>query len=300
MKQAIIILAHKNPAQLKRLTEALKHPYFDIFIHIDKQVKIEPFRSICSIESNNIQFIANRSTGKWGDIGIVQGTLNALREILDRQENYSHVHLISGQDYPIKSTEKIHSFFKEHVNTDFLEFEPFPVKHMPFGGMQRIKYHSFNINGKRHTFLPFKYCENLSLKGKFMNSFLGMLQVFLPKRKIPYNLVPYFGSQWWSLSLATIQKIIDFVDSHPAYLQFHKFSLLPDEMFFQTIIANFPTPVSLKNDNKRFILWNSESSHPISLSSLQLAEIKGSDKMFARKFEENTPILKELDETINS
>lgn len=37
MKIAVLILAHKNPLQLKRLVNILNNPDIDIFIHIDKK-----------------------------------------------------------------------------------------------------------------------------------------------------------------------------------------------------------------------------------------------------------------------
>ena len=65
------------------------------------------------------------------------------------------------------------------------------------------------------------------------------------------------------------------------------------------ILLNNEIIDTIINDNKRFILWNKESSHPISLSSSRLPEINMSDKLFARKFEENAPILNELDQLLN-
>lgn len=298
MKQAFIVLAHKNPTQLKRLVTALESPFFDFYIHIDQREDLKAFEAVFEADKTNIQFVKLRSKGNWGGLGIVLGTLNSMREVLNSNASYSHVHLLSGQDYPIKSANEINVFFNQHTNTDFIEFEPFPVKHMAFGGHERIHHYSFNLFGKRHTYLPFKYCSNLSMKGKIMNSFLGIAQFILPKRKVPNNLSPFYGSQWWSLSQTTVEKVLEFIDSNPAYINYHQYSLLPDEMFFQTILKNVDSGNLLINDNKRYIKWNTESSHPISLSSSHLSKMIASDKLFARKFEDNH-ILTELDQLLN-
>jgi hypothetical protein len=300
MKQAFIILAHKNPVQLKRLITALQSPFFDFYIHLDSRLDIDGFVTALEKGKVNVHFIKPRTQGKWGGLGIVLGTLNAIREIINSNQSYSHIHLLSGQDYPIKPVNDIYSFFRNQPDTDFIEYESFPVKHMAFGGRDRSHHYSMNIFGKRQTYLPFKYCSNLSIKGKVMNSFLGIVQFVLPKRKIPDNFTPFYGSQWWSLSQSSAEKILRFVDSNPTYIKYHQYSLLPDEMFFQTILLNIDTGNSLINDNKRFIKWNNESSHPISLSSSHLSEINTSEKLFARKFEMNDSVLNIIDNNLRN
>ena len=300
MKQAFIILGHKNPHQIKRLILALDSPHFDFFIHIDARIAIQPFLAVFQNENSNIHFIKRRYEGNWGDIGIVKATISSINQIMGLENNYTHVSLISGQDYPIQSKKKIHDFFINNVDKSFIDFEPFPVQHMKSGGLERIENYSFNLLGKRHTYLPFKYCSNLSLKGKILNSMLFIVQKTLPKRKTPNELNPFYGSQWWSLNFDALKIIISFLDKNPNYITYHKHSLLPDEMFFQTILMNSEVRDALVNDNKRFILWNTESSHPISLSSSQLPEIKLSDKLFARKFEEEEPVLNAIDKIIDN
>ena len=40
-KIAILILAHKNPLQCKRLISSLESDFFDIYLHIDKKTDIK-------------------------------------------------------------------------------------------------------------------------------------------------------------------------------------------------------------------------------------------------------------------
>lgn len=297
MRQAFLILGHKNPKQIKRLVSTLNHPNFDFFIHIDAHVPIEPFKTEFNKTDVNIHFIQNRVKGNWGDIGIVIGTINSIKEVLERDEEYTHISLLSGQDYPIKSKEYIHDFFNKNATSDFIEILPFPLKHLGYGGMERIYHYSFNFMGKRHTYLPKKYCVELSIKGKIMNSILGVLHFILPKRKIPYNLAPYYGSQWWSLTKTTLQELILFIDTHPKYISYHKYSLLPDEMFFQTILVHLADKENLvlSNNNMRFIKWDVDSSHPKNLTLEDFNEILQSTHLFARKFDENESVLNQID-----
>ena len=302
MKQAFIILGHKNPKQIKRLVSALNNPRFVFLIHIDARVPIEPFEQELGTKETNILFAKNRKHGRWGGIGIVKATLECLRQLtgMDNDNEFTHVSVLSGQDYPVKSKEYIHDFFNKNRNSDFIGFEPFPLKHTGYGGMERIQHYSFNLFGKRHTYLPKQYCKNLSLKGKIMNKFLYILEKILPKRKIPYGLKPYYGSQWWSLTRETVMQVLTFLDEHPEYEKYHSFSLLPDEMFFQTIVVELrQSEVDLVNENLRYIIWEKDSSHPVSLTTENFSDIAKTNALFARKFDAECLVLDLIDVKIN-
>ena len=77
-------------------------------------------------------------------------------------------------------------------------------------------------------------------------------------------------------------------------MEFHRNSLLPDEMFFQTLVLHLDKNKTTVNDNKRFILWEKGSSHPIDLKVEHFDEIKASSNFFARKFDAKSEILKQL------
>src|ERR1700712_1548857 len=118
---AHLILAHHNPAQLGRLISRLSHPDADVYVHVDAKFDIEPF---CFISKTpNVYFIQNRVKVHWGSYSMVQATVNGFTEILATQKAYSHINLLSGDDYPIKSTAQIHEFFAQRPGRIFMEFE---------------------------------------------------------------------------------------------------------------------------------------------------------------------------------
>ncbi|MGE4288396.1 MAG: beta-1,6-N-acetylglucosaminyltransferase [Salinivirgaceae bacterium] len=297
MHLAYIILAHKNPEQLFRLVSRLNHPDDFFFIHIDKKVDILPFQIVFENSGFNIKFITRRENGRWGDIGLVRATLNGLYELLDSNIDFTHVSLLSGQDYPIKPIEEIRRFFFTNKNKSFIEHRPFPIKTLTYGGLHRIYSYSFNIGTRRETYIPLKWKNNLSFKGKIQNLALGVICLLFPKRKLPNGWKPYYGSQWWSLSKEAVKCIISLLNDHSNYLSFHKYSLIPDEMFFQTLLLNNYSGV-ITNDNKRFILWENSKSHPSILNDEHLKALISSDKLFARKFEIDSNLQKLLDNDI--
>ena len=58
----------------------------------------------------------------------------------------------------------------------------------------------------------------------------------LKKRK---NIIlPHGGSQWFSLKRRTVKIILDWIIENPLFLKSHKFTFIPDELFFQSVIKH--------------------------------------------------------------
>ena len=65
-KIAYIIIAHKDPAHLKRLISVLDF-HSDFYIHIDKKVDLEAFRKEFSTLQRKIYY-TNKYTVNWGGL----------------------------------------------------------------------------------------------------------------------------------------------------------------------------------------------------------------------------------------
>jgi hypothetical protein len=146
-----IVLAHKNPQQLKQLIEKLSTPITCFYVHIDKAVEIKPFLDMLG-DQQSVHFLENREKGIWGDIGIVKASINALKEITKTQEP-GYCVLISGQDYPIKSNEQIASFLTRNYGVNFIDTLTFDESEWPNNGMDRIEHYKFNLSAERGHFI---------------------------------------------------------------------------------------------------------------------------------------------------
>lgn len=297
MKIAYIILTHSCPKHLLRLINSLSHPDDEFFVHVDCKINLQPFLDELKKCEANINIVKNRENGQWGGIGIVKATINALYEIQNYEINFAHIVLLSGSDYPIKKIKYIRQFYKDNKEKCFINYTSFPVSTLNFGGMDRINCYTFSFLGKRETCLPYKWTKHLSWKGKLFNQILRLKAIGKPKRVFPYNWEPFYGSQWWSISQDANEFICNFLKANSTYLDYHQYSQLPDEFFFQSLLLNaYPKKELIVNDNKRFIKFESKSSHPMFIDESFFEELSISDKLFARKFQENSPILNILDE----
>ena len=263
MRLAHLILVHNNPEQLERLIKRIGYSSSDIYIHIDAKSDSVNFEYLKSIP--NIYFIKKRLSVGWGNYSMVAATLNSMKEILDTQINYSHINLISGQDYLLKRIEDIEQFF--FANTD----------------KSYIQYLSINEEWKEAKSRLTKYnLGDLSFPFKYrIQSFINH---FLPNRKIPDGLEPYGSSQWLTITPNCVRYVLKFLTEKPKTLNFFKWTWAVDEILFQTILLNSPFKLSIINDNKRYIKFENNEVNPKLLTVADADNLLKSDKFFARKF----------------
>lgn len=275
MKIAHLIVIHENPSQLKRLIQRLTHPDADFYIHVDLKTDIKPF---LYLQSKKVKFIVNRVNVQWGAYSMVQATVNSFEEILKSDGNYDYINLLSGQDYPLKSTEIIHSFFKNNPHKAFMH--TLSVEHEWQEAIPRLtKYHLSN-----YTFF-----------GKYtLEKWLNFL---LPSRKMPNNLIAVGRSQWFSISSHHAQYIVTYLHENKHVKKFFELTWGSDEFVFQTILFNSIYQKDMVNDNLRYIDWSEGKASPKTFTIHDLPNLLGSDKLFARKFSENidNSIINELD-----
>jgi hypothetical protein len=164
MRLAHLILAHTNPTQLERLIKRLIHDEADIYIHLDRKSDLTRFIYLQSIP--NIFFINNRTKVTWGDYSMVKATLNSMEQILKSSHEYSHINLLSGQDYPLKTAAEIQGFFFANTGKTFMK--SFSIYEHWTEAILRLTTYHFND----YTY-PLKY------KIQFL------LNKILPKKKLP-------------------------------------------------------------------------------------------------------------------
>ncbi len=310
-----ILLVHKNPVQVNRLITKLNDENVNFYIHVDKNVNIDFFKK--HITGENIYFVPDnkRKFGLWGDIGLIEATIETLNLI--KANNKGFCILLSGQDYPLVSKQKISHFLLQNLNTVFMHIFPLPDKgYGKYGGMDRIWFYKLQFSKERSDLIqliPLYYKGAFSKKNilNFIRTFkkfhIKTLKFFLKNRPLPGNLKPYSGGQWWAIPINIVHDILEFLKSNPKYIKQHKYTLAPDEIFFQTIIKqleksnpNLKTQVSITYVNwlrKNTPLPVTFTNNPYDQNELRE---QSKTKLFARKFDMETDeaILDWIDEKL--
>jgi hypothetical protein len=311
-----IILVHKNPEQVGRLVRRLRSKNSFFYVHVDSKASIDPFRSLLSVNPN-LRFVKKREDGKWGSLGIVKAVLRALQQILqDKRTGYCI--LLSGQDYPLKSNAEIVDFFANNHGCNFADTWAIPATRWYNGGLDRINHYKFDLNdgNRNYTVIPPLFTTDFRQNWRRnLNNIAQLLKQgkvpfpLLRKRCFPKYLKPYGGSQWFAITTEMAKDILGFIKKNKSYVTYHKYTLLADEIFFQSLIVHFSslTKTPLKS-SLTYVRWEGkEAAHPITFSIGHFNELKETikffpGKVFARKFNhgDNTvnlidEFLKELD-----
>ncbi len=295
-----MILAHKNPGQLSRLVKVLRAERTYFYIHIDKNTNIEPFkRNLKECDSVRFSSDSERRVTPWGDIGIIEATLNMLRRIIADGRKGICV-LLSGQDYPIRSNKEIRFFFEKNKGINFIELFKVPTHRWAGEGFRRINTYKFNLSNKREDFvlLPSIFDKMFYTLKTFKQIFKALkrqkVDVFfriLNKRRFPDYVSPYGGEHWWALTTDTVKKVLAFVDEHPDYLEYHRNTLCVDEIFFHTIVGNtYEDEKNLVKQKIVYVDWERiDAPLPATLQKKDLPFLKSISKnyLFARKFDEH-------------
>lgn len=117
-RHAYLIMAHKNIRQLNMLLAAIDDRRNDVFLHLDRRcVEEVPIRVM---EHSRLRLIPRRRV-LWGHSSQIDVEIDLIAAALS-SGNYEYLHLLTGQDLPIKTQDDIHDFFNENRGWEFISF----------------------------------------------------------------------------------------------------------------------------------------------------------------------------------
>jgi len=291
MKQiAYLVLAHADPAHFEKLVNAIDYKA-RFFVHVDAKTNILDFKKLSLPKS--LTFLEERVSVAWGSISMVDATLKLIESALKTQEEFSHLVLISGSDYPIKKSSFIYQTFVDNPEHQFIKYID----------MRQSSHYSKHVNQKWYKTPLFKTNnKTLKLIDKSIREIGNRLRL---KNHWNKSIIPYFGSQWWALTPACAKYILNFVKNNPDFYAFNRYTFSPDEHFFHTIVGN--SPYNKMSDGVQEFrqrgTWRLANFHIIHTllskwySIQDLDEIISSNRLFVRKL--NSLVSNELVKSIN-
>jgi Core-2/I-Branching enzyme len=256
---AIVILAHHLPGQLARLIDRVAGPDDHVWLHVDARQDIEPFRDLGAT-------LLPRRPCPWGSVGIVEAALSGLEAAVTDGRDFSHVSLLSGQDYPIRPRAELDAHLQAHPTTGWLEWMPLPGPG-PGDSLARVDRWHWHVSKIRAVSIPNRYTP------------------FLPRRRPPLGLPIYKGSALFTITLAQAAHAVAFARENPRFVRFFKHAYIADEYVFQTILVNSRHRDDLVAHNLHAIAWHG-GHHPATLTTADLPWLRASEgRFFARKFD---------------
>ncbi|WP_442844668.1 beta-1,6-N-acetylglucosaminyltransferase [Leeuwenhoekiella sp. H156] len=273
MKQAILITAYKDFEQLDKLVDEFDCR-FNIYIHIDKKSPITDYEKKLLRNNVRIKYLSQHHLVNWGGLNHLKAYLDLSQVALNDKDNM-YFHLITGQDFPIKSNSYFDKFFT--LEKDYISSFTMPAIGWKNGGMDRIQYYNF------YDLFDYKK-SNLWIK-----RFLKLQKKLRVKRAIPDFMGQlYGGNTYWSLSRTTLSFVNQFTKSNPRFLRRFKHTFCAEEIYFQTLIMNSKYRERVINSDLRYMDWQSgRGGFPAVLEEIDFEDIIQSDKLFVRKLDMN-------------
>jgi hypothetical protein len=280
MKIAFLIAAHTYPELLVRLVKRLQSPVASIFIHIDRDVDIRPFKELFLRKAVRDVYWVPRVRCRWGTYDQVKASLSLLREALRTDHKADMYMLLSGQDYPLRTVESMAGFFERNKGISFVKWARLPWSIWPDGGgFERLTHYHFSI-GKQRLEYPSKELPRV----RRLRFIYQLCRLFLPEtRPLPQNLAFYGGLSWWNITREAAERIFVYLLRNPRFAEIFRYTKSSDEIFYQTILLNSEGS-NLENNDLRCVFWDGRrNEYPGIVRIEDFDEIKNSGMFFTRK-----------------
>lgn len=271
---AFVFMVHSEfEGRLPTLLNAVYSKQHTYMIHVDSGVSdaswqwaqkfVEDINS--QHHASNVHLVRDRFRGAWGSISLVYQELGSIIELFrlvrdGKANQFSHVINLSAFDFPVKSLSRLESFLKHNLDVNFIEVLPPDL---------RREERQLNLHMPcNRSLLAANISENMVCPAGTFN------WMFKHNPDWKYGE----GSQWHFLTSAYAQYLITNLDVLELLFSF-KYTLVPDEAFFQSALLNSPFASALCNYNYRFLPW--ADGLEVSLKHIPL--LRETDAFFARK-----------------
>lgn len=267
---AFILIAHEPAVVVGKSIDMFLETDSDclVVVHYDRNSPAAEFAEIRRRygRHDRVLLVEERARCAWGQFGLVDGTVRALRRLADSGRSYTHAYLASCSCWPIRPLAELRQFLDFNRDIDFIESHD---ETWMTGGLREERYtlrHPFSFTQQRWLFEA-----SVRIQRK-----LGL------KRKIPHELKPLYGSQWWCLRHETVGRLLGWIDDNPGAYRFYRQVWIPDETFFQTLLGALGGTKSSGGYIPTLYRFNA-SGKPIVFYDDHLAWLLEQPHFFARK-----------------
>lgn len=267
---AFLLLCHKDVAGIIAQAQRLSATGEFVAIHFDGQSPDADFARLRAALAGNPRVTLTRRRHRcgWGEWSLVAATIEAARTALDAFPQASHLYLLSGDCMPVKSAlyarDVLDAEDCDHIETvDFLDSDWIKTGIKE----ERLIY--------RHWF------NERSQSGLFYRSLHWQRRLNLA-RTTPKGLRMMIGSQWWCLRRETVERILAFCAQRRDVMRFFATTWIPDETFFQTLVAHLVPRTQVRARTLTFLMFT-DYGMPVTFHDDHFDLLIGQDFLFARK-----------------
>lgn len=205
-----------------------------VVIHVDRRVPNDRFAKLQAdlAHQDNIRF-CGRHACEWGTWGIVAASQEGATVMLREFPQVRHVYLASGSCLPLRPVEELVAYLDGRPKTDFIESVTTEDVGWTVGGLD---FERFTLR------FPFSWRKQRIL----FDIYVWLQRKVRFRRRIPADIVPHLGSQWWCLTRRTLSAILEHPERAAIDGYFQKV-WIPDESYFQTLVRQVSSTVESRS-----------------------------------------------------
>jgi hypothetical protein len=299
----VLLINPRNPiAQTARLVRTLNRMFGapPIACHHDFGQNPE-FISDCP---PNVHVVQPHVATHWGDFSCMEGMLKALGLLYNGSSAPSPDWFVflSGSDYPIKPAAQILADLQSGGYDGYIEH-----KLVSDGDLVYPRDPLYPRGWKWETWLKQchkRYCS-LRLDVPSLNRYLRyrtrtywLEHPFFTRSRVPFTpqFKCYAGEVWFAANRRCARRLLDFYATDTAVTAHYRKTLVPEESYPHTVLANDPA-LKLSQNFYRYVDWTRGGSNPKILTFAELPHLQDTPAHFARKFDDHVDgaVLDQLD-----
>ncbi|MEG3152151.1 beta-1,6-N-acetylglucosaminyltransferase [Sphingomonas sp. ZT3P38] len=266
MKHAVAMTAYKDFAILHSSARKLIANGADVFVHIDKKSAYTSAQ-IAALRDEGCR-VTQRYNIPWAGYDHLRAIVDLLDEIVGTGEEYRYVHIISGQDYPVRRFGDAEELWDGTIYMKVISRDAFP-ENVESRIANRSVLYRFQTLGRL-----WNIADKVST---FAQKALGLRRLNLPSE------TPLFkGEIWLSLPYRACKDLLTRPESRMILSELRT-TYISEEFYFQTLVMNSEYADRVTPRNLRYTDWKSGRGRPAFLDETDYEQILASGDIFARK-----------------
>ncbi|SFT95799.1 DUF5927 domain-containing protein [Sedimentitalea nanhaiensis] len=234
MSVGIAMLVHRDLERAEQVARHWTAGGCPVVLHVDSNVPRAQFQAFHdTLADDPLVRFCERHRCEWGTWGIVAASQSASAMMLDSFAGVHHVYLASGSCLPLRPVRELVAYLAARPRTDFIESATTSDVSWTVGGLDIER---FTLR------FPFSWKKNRRLFDRYVQ----LQRRLRVRRRIPEELVPHMGSQWWCLTRQTLSAILQDPE-RSRYERYFRRVWIPDESYYQTLARRYSSNIESRS-----------------------------------------------------
>ena len=244
MRKHYLLLAHDQPSHVRRLIDRLDDGEATFWVHLDARVDPAGWSDVLGRE--HVVGVEPRFRCLWGTWSLVEAMLATVSACV-AGDVPGYLVMLSGQTYPVKSTEHIDAYLTEHASRIHMDFWSLQER-WPDNYQNRLDYFCIPLSEAKGDLGLLRRRQDMNLRELVgwtrrlvrrtgpRRALVTLRQIGIERPDVSDQVVG--GSQWWGLPWDVAVDLMALHNEGPALAEFLRWSQYPDESYFQSLIAS--------------------------------------------------------------